>query len=177
MGPQPSMRISASNSDLKNRFEGRPRRLDADGPVAVPVNLTNKIIGTMKERTHLQENEVHLMISLLKVYAKAVQQKHPQQSRCDEVADIFVEEAAGILDLNSREILPLSEERLLGQLAVIVFRNTNDAEHISLPNFPRSMPIQITRLPHQRKLGDEEQNRSLYSARITPGKTWLNCLP
>ena len=70
-------------------FEGCPRRLDADGPVAVPVNLTNKIICTMKERTHLQENEVHLMISLLKVYAKAVQQKDPQQSRRDKVADIY----------------------------------------------------------------------------------------
>ena len=82
----------------------------------------------MNERADLQENKVYLMIGLLKVYAKAVQQKHPQQSRCDEVADIFVEEAAGILDLNSREILTVSEERLLGQLAVIAFRNTNDAE-------------------------------------------------
>lgn len=128
----------------------------------------------MNERTYLQENEVDLMISLLKVYAKGVQQKHPQQSRRDEVADIVLEE---VLDLNSREILTSSEERLLGQLAVIAFRNTDDAEHISLPNFPRSMPIKITRLPRQRKLGDEQQNRRLYSARIKTGKKWLDHLP
>ena len=106
----------------------------------------------MNERTYLQENEVDLMISLLKVYAKGVQQKYPQQSRLDKVADIVLEE---VLDLNSREILTSSEERLLGQLAVIAFRNIDDAEHISLPNFPRSMPIKITCLPRQRKLGDK----------------------
>ena len=101
------------------------------------------------------------MISLLKVYTKAVQQKHSQQSRRDNVADIFLEEA---LDLNSREIPTSSEERLLGQLTVIVFRSTNDAEHSSLPNLSLSMPIQITRLPRQRILGDEQQNCRLYSA-------------
>ena len=114
------------------------------------------------------------MSSLLKVYAKAVQQNNPQQSRRDEVADIVLEE---VLDLNRREILTSSEERLLGQLAVIVSRNTNNAEHISLPNFPRSMPIKITCLPRQRKLGDEQQNRRLYSARIKTGKKWLDHLP
>ena len=102
----------------------------------------------MNECTYLEDNKTDLMVSLLKVYAKAVQQQYPEQSCCDKVADI----EAGCLDLISRETLTLSKERLLSPLAVILFRNTNDAEPISLPNFPRSMSIQIACLPHQRNL-------------------------
>ena len=182
--PRPCSRPTASSSSLRTlgsssslekseSWRGRPSRFEASGPVSV--KLSNRSIDTMSERTHLEENEVDLMICLLKVYSRAVRKEEPQQIRREEVPEIFLE--GGILDLSGRKSLTSSEERLLGQLSVIKFRNSKDAEPVSLLNFHKSMPIRIARLPQQRKLGDKKHNKRLYSARIKTGKKWLDHLP
>ena len=81
------------------------------------------------------------------------------------------------MDLSGRKSLTSSEERLLGQLSVIKFRDSKDAEPVSLLNFHKLMPITIARLPQQRKLGDEKHTKRLYSARIKTGEKWLDHLP
>ena len=67
------------------------------------------------------------------------------------------------MDLSGRESLTSSEERLLGQLTVIKFCNSNDTEPASLPHFVKRMPISIIRLPQQQKLGDEKHNKRILS--------------
>ena len=129
----------------------------------------------MSERTYLQENEIEVLICLLKVYSRALRKEEPRQIRREEIPEIFLE--GGILDLSGRKSLSSSEDRLLGQLSVIKFRTKSDAEPVSLLNFPKCMPISIIRLPQQRKLGDEKHNNRLYSARIKTVKKWIEHLP
>ena len=163
------------SSSLKNSVAGpgRPSRFEASRPLST--NLSNRIIDSMSERTYLDANEIEVMICLLKVYSRALRKAEPRQIRREEVPEIFLE--GGILDLSRRKSLTSSEERLLGQLSVIKFRQSSDAEPVSLANFPKCMPISIVRLPQQRKLGDKNHNKRLFSARIKTGEKWLDHLP
>ena len=95
----------------------------------------------MSKQTYLEENETNLMVCLLKVYSRALRKREPRQVRREEVPEIVLE--GGILDLSGRTSLTSSEDRLLGQLSVIKFRTSKDAEPVSLPNFPKSMPIRV----------------------------------
>ena len=75
-----------------------------------------------------------------------------------------------------QENVSSAEERLLGQLAAMAFRNTA-TNFLTVPNFPHVKPIQIARLPLERKHGDEEQNKRVFKARIDTGQRWLDHLP
>ena len=76
-------------------------------------------------------------------------------------------------DLKNKEILPASELRLLGQMAVIVFRNVPEGQSVSLANFPRSNDIKVIKVPLQYKLRYKEHNQRLCKGRIKTRKTWM----
>ena len=162
------------SSSLKNSAAGPGRPLLFDPSLPISTYLSNRIIDPMSERTYLQENEIEVLICLLKVYSRALRKEEPRQIRREEIPEIFLE--GGILDLSGRKSLSSSEDRLLGQLSVIKFRTKSDAEPVSLLNFPKCMPISIIRLPQQRKLGDKKHNNRLYSAQIKTGKKWIEHL-
>ena len=115
---------------------------------AMSTHLTNRIMSSMDRRTSLKDNETDLMICLLKIHGK--------------------------LDLKSRRPLTKNEERLLGQLSAVAFRDT---DVISVRHYPRAMPIKIARMPRHRKGKEEGANRRLQLARIKTGKKWLGHLP
>ena len=68
------------------------------------------------------------------------------------------------------------EERLLEQLAVVAFRNTEN-NYLPLPIFPHAKPVQMARLPVERKQGEEGQNNLLFKSRIENGRRWIDHLP
>ena len=49
-------------------------------------------------------------------------------------------------------------------------------DFLAVPNFPHAKPIQIARLPLERKQGDEGHNNILFKARIDTGQRWLGHL-
>ena len=69
------------------------------------------------------------------------------------------------------------EKRLLGQLAVVEFRDAPDGKSVSLLNFSLASRIGLVKLPHQKKLGQEEHNKKLHKRRIKTGRRWMNHLP
>ena len=140
---------SARSVNEVRKKRGPPKLFNANGVLSV--ELTNSIKGRLEGRNHLEYNEIDLITSLLSTYSRA--------------------------DLSGKNKLTSSEERLLGQLAVIAFRNMPDGKIISLPNFPRAKNIQLARLPRQYKEADEVQNKKLYKSRITTGRKWMNHLP
>ena len=66
-------------------------------------------------------------------------------------------------------------ERLLGQLAVVAFCNTEN-NYLTLPNFPHAKPVQMARLPAERKQGEVGQNNRLFKSRIENGRRWMDHL-
>ena len=73
-------------------------------------------------------------------------------------------------DIKSKHDLTKAEKRLFGQFAVRAFSKVPDGQHLSLPNFPRAKPIQITQLPHQYKQGEEEHNKNCSNAESKKAK-------
>jgi hypothetical protein len=127
----------------------------------------------MDGHTHLEDNEIDLMILFYFIHIQAVQHRPPDQTRPIKIHNILLE--AYSFDLNIRQTLSSNEERLLlRQLSVVVFCNT---DFMPVPTFPRATPIQITRLLHQRKMGDEGRNRRLQLARNKIVKKWVGHLP
>ena len=113
--------------------------------------LTVKMIRQLKDCKHLEDNEIELMNCLLSTYSRA--------------------------DIKSKKKLTKFEKRLLGQLAVVEFRDVPDGESVSLLNFPHAQKIGLVKLPQLKKLGQEEHNNKLYKRRIKTGKRWMNHLP
>ena len=91
----------------------------------------------------------------------------------NEIAQEFLDGVSP--GLKSKTALSVTEERLLGQMSVVAFRN--DAPFISLSNFSRCQKIQLARLPRQYKQGDKQHNKWLHEARIKTGKAWIDLLP
>ena len=79
--------------------------------------------------------------------------------------------------LKNKDKLLSHEKRLLGQLAVIGFKQAGDGEKLELLNFPNAQKIQLVRIPRQLKVGQEMQNKALFSKRIQTGKRWMSYLP
>ena len=73
--------------------------------------------------------------------------------------------------------MSLEEEQLCGQLVVVAFRSSKVPDVLTLRNFERAMPIQIVKLPHMRKQGQDDQNKRLLKARMESGKRWIQHLP
>ena len=79
--------------------------------------------------------------------------------------------------INRKPSLTEDENRLLGQLAVVALSTVPAGQHLSLRNFPRAKPIQITQVPRQYKQGQESHNKRLFKSRIKTGEAWLRHLP
>ena len=132
----------------------------------------------MAERTSLEDHEVDVLHRLQEIYSINKKREFGTQTTVNRTSVISKE----LLDcvspgLREKKELSGTEKRLLGQLAVVAFQGTDDADYITLPNFPHAMRIQLARMPRQRKKGDELHNTSLYAARIKVGKTWMRHLP
>ena len=118
---------------------------------SLTVDLTKKLKVRLEDRKHLEEHEIDLIHVLLDSYLRS--------------------------DIKSKHDLTKAEKRLFGQFAVRAFSKVPDGQHLSLSNFPRAKPIQITQLPHQYKQGEEEHNKKLFKRRIKKGKAWMRHLP
>ena len=65
----------------------------------------------------------------------------------------------------------------LGQLVVIAFRYSNDADPTAFLNFRHCRCIDLAVLPNQYKVGAEAHNKALFQSRIKTGKKWMSYLP
>ena len=79
--------------------------------------------------------------------------------------------------LKGRKALLNHEKRLLGQLAVIAFHETKDAQKIEFLNFLSCQRINLVRLTWHLKQGDEMHNKKLFASRIKTGKKWMQHFP
>ena len=150
---------------------GCPRLCDEKGRLSLP--LTTKIEGQLEGHKYLEANKLDLLICLLKIYTSACIEHVPEQSHRKEIIDLVSQG----LCLNEKKKLSSEEERLLGQLAVVGFRGSKVTDVLTLRNFPRTMPIQIAKLPHLRKHGQGDQTKRLFKARMERGKRWIQHLP
>ena len=73
----------SGSSGTKKSARGSPRLSDDSG--SLTVLLTDKILGCLKGRKYLEENELDLLIALLKVYSSACAEAVPEQTCCKEL--------------------------------------------------------------------------------------------
>ena len=96
----------------------------------------------------------------------------PEQTYSKDLEELQINS----LNLHDRNKLSPALERLLGQLAVVAFRNSEHS-FLSLLNFPGRKQIQMAKLPEERKQGQERENKRLFNKRIESGRHWINHLP
>ena len=149
----------------------------------ITLYLTTKTREKMKGRTVLEDNKVELMKFLQNIYSitnkpdspglqwvdtlkspkltiadklKSPELQSvdiPKSPRVTEISQEFLEVVSP--GLISKQDLSVHETRLLGQLAVVAFRNTKDGDLILLPTFHRARKIWIARMPRQYKERNE----------------------
>ena len=168
-GIRPS--LSSGSLDRTKRAGSCPRLFHYDGRLSV--QLTDKVLGELECCKHLEDNEIDILIVLLKMFSSACAQSGgTEQTWREGIKELQIK----CFNIQRRKCLSLAEERLLGQMAAVAFRNTTN-NFLVLLNFPHTKPIQIARLPLERKKSDEGQNKSLFKARIDTGQCWLGHLP
>ena len=167
-GARPPMTSSSASKMKDNR--GMPRLFDERG--GLTDGLIDMILPRLEDRKYLEDHELNLLIVLLKIYCSATAQSLPEQTVCKVIEDMQI----SCMNLQDRKELTPSQERVLGQLAVIGFRNSKN-NYLSVANFPRNRQLQIAKLPGEYKQGDEGKNKRLYKRRIDTGRRWLEHLP
>ena len=146
----PSSRGRSGPSLDKNTTNRGPLKLfESNGSMTVAA--TNKIKDGLCGRTQLEQHEIEMFHAFLKVYLSS--------------------------SINRKPSLTEDENRLLGQLAVVALSTVPAGQHLSLRNFPRAKPIQITQVPRQYKQGQESHNKRLFKSRIKTGEASLRHLP
>ena len=135
--------------DKNTTNRGALKLFESNGSMTVAA--TNKIKDGLCGRTQLEQHEIEMFHAFLKVYLSS--------------------------SINRKPSLTEDENRLLGQLAVVALSTVPAGQHLSLRNFPRAKPIQITQLPRQYKQGQETHNQKLFKRRIKDGEVWLRHLP
>ena len=145
----PSSRGPSRPVDKRTNNSGALKLLNDDGSISV--FATNKIKDSLEDRKQLEKHEIDMLHALLKAYLSSA--------------------------LKTKHNLTQDENRLFGQFAVVAFSNVPEGRKLSLPNFPRAKPIQITQLPRQYKQGQEASNKKLFKRRIKKGKAWMGHLP
>ena len=125
------------------------------------LHLTTRITEKMEGRTSLESHEVEVLKCLQNIHSRANGKKAPNQIKITkEFLDIVTPA------IKEKKKLAKHEERLLGQLAVVAFCQTNDADFIALPNFLNAEKIQVACMPHQYKKGYELNNKHLFGLRM-----------
>ena len=150
---------SCSSTNKPNAKRGRPPLFGANNIISD--DLTNKIIETLKDRTHLHQNEKRLLESLQAICTPGLEQRENpgKDTGVSEKYNVLTsnnvinEEVSRMMSpvLQNREHLEAHEERLLGQLASVAFRKKKYADSISLPTFCRWRPVTIALVPRQYK--------------------------
>lgn len=135
---------------------------------------TMLIMRAVADRTSILPHEDKLLQSLTKL--------KPQTDAGDSIVTEDNKLKTTLTDvlasaLKGRTSLEANEMRLLGQLAVVAFDKSNDADILSFPNFTKCQQINLARMPRQMKKGDEAHNNALFRARIKTGRKWLAHLP
>ena len=79
--------------------------------------------------------------------------------------------------LKGRTDLMDNEKRLLGQLAVIAFTTTSEAESLAFLNFYKCQKIHIARVPRQYKQDEASTSAMLHAIHVLTVKRWMKHLP
>ena len=127
-----------------------PQLFDEGGGLSA--GLVDMIMCRLEGRKYLEDQELNLMISLLKKYCSATAQSLPEQTVSKEIEDMLI----SCMDLQDRKELTPGQERVLGQLAVIGFCKSEN-NYLSVANFPGHRQVQMAKLPGKYKQGDEEK--------------------
>ena len=125
-----------------------PRLFDEGG--GLTERLFDMILCRLEDHKYLEDHDLSLMIALLKNYCSATAQSLPEQTVSKEIEDMLF----SCMDLQDRKELTPGQERVLGQLAVIGFRKSEN-NYISVANFPGHRQVHIAKLPGEYKQGDE----------------------
>ena len=78
----------SGSSGTKKHAGGRPRLSDDSG--SLTVLLIDKILGCLEGRRHLEENELDLLIALLKKYSSACTQAVPKQTCSKDLEELQI---------------------------------------------------------------------------------------
>ena len=167
-GARPRMPSGSTGKTTVTR--GVPRLFDEGGRLTE--GLTEMILARLVDRKNLELNELNLMIGLLKVYSSACAQSLPERIISKEVEDLQMK----CFNLQDRKKLSPAQERLLGQLAIIGFRNSEN-NCIAVANFPGNRPVRMAKLPGIYKQCDEGKNKRIHKSRVESARRWLDHLP
>ena len=111
--------ISSAIYNKHKKKPGKTKKFVAGGVLST--ELTDKIIHGLKDRKHLEDNEINLLNCLLSTYSRD--------------------------DIKIKKKMTKGEKRLLGQLALVEFRDVPDGKSVSLLNFHGANEISLVKLP------------------------------
>ena len=127
-----------------------------DDRICITPYLTSRILDSMHGRTVLEENKFEILSCLQNIYNIVIKTESPEPAppkilkpnRAKPKPPTPIVMSAEFLyvvssNLQTKTCLSVHETQLLGQLAVVNFRNIKDAALILLPSFTMSKHVHI----------------------------------